>query len=625
MLTAKDIAEKLARQAEQVAKYLLPNGKRMGQEWLVGSLEGEGGGSLKIHLCGAKAGVWCDFASGTDRGDILDLWAKTRGVGLREAIQEASAWLGIREPEFHAHKKREYQRPAKPKCNSLKVQSPVMAYLTQERKLSPEALGAYKIAEAGSEIVFPSLRGGELIAIKYLSLTRENGKKKIRVEAQCEPCLFGWQAIPEDAREVTICEGEIDAMTLWHYGYPSLSVPFGGGKGAKQQWIEYEYDNLVRFDSINLCFDQDKEGQIAAAEIAERLGRHRCKVVQLPCKDANECLQHGFEAKDIQLCFSKARTLDPEALKNASEYLDEVIQQFYPPEGLKLGFKPPWAKSEGKLIFRPSELSIWTGINGHGKSMFLSQLMLHAMEQGEKVCIASMELKPRVLLARMAKQVSANAQPSREYLEAIHAWYQDKLWIFDVTGTAKGEWILDVFRYARQRYGITQYVVDSLMKCGIGEDDYNSQKLFVEKLADFKNEFDVHVHLVAHARKSENEAHMPGKLDVKGTGTITDLTDNAFCVWRNKAKEEENRKAIEEHREPPMEYRSMPDALLICDKSRNGEWEGRIGFFWSDQSFQYLENNFDSPRQFIRFQRKQSNQPAVVNQAMDILNAEVFQ
>lgn len=36
-------------------------------------------------------------------------------------------------------------------------------------------------------------------------------------------------------------------MTFTQLGYDALSVPFGGGKGAKQQWIEYEYHNLDRF------------------------------------------------------------------------------------------------------------------------------------------------------------------------------------------------------------------------------------------------------------------------------------------------------------------------------------------------------------------------------------------
>src|SRR4051794_22452675 len=71
-LNAHDIARLLARSINSLVADLLPAGKREGHEWFVGSIAGEAGHSLGIHLTGAKAGVWSDFATG-DRGDALDL------------------------------------------------------------------------------------------------------------------------------------------------------------------------------------------------------------------------------------------------------------------------------------------------------------------------------------------------------------------------------------------------------------------------------------------------------------------------------------------------------------------------------------------------------------------------
>lgn len=90
------------------------------------------------------------------------------------------------------------------------------------------------------------------------------------------------RGVPEDVREVAITEGEIDAMSLHQLGHPALSVPFGGGKGDKQRWIEYEYPHLERFDTIFLCLDADQPGREAAEDIAERPGRHPCRMVDLP-------------------------------------------------------------------------------------------------------------------------------------------------------------------------------------------------------------------------------------------------------------------------------------------------------------------------------------------------------
>lgn len=370
MMTAKDVSQQLARRAEDIAQHLLPNGTKANNEWRAGSIRGEKGQSLGVHLTGDKAGLWCDFGNGEDKGDLLDLWAATRNITLREAISEASKWLGISQLKF-VSSACNYVKPVLKNIAALTPLSQVMKYLIEERKLLPKVITAYKIGERGRDIVFPFWRNSELILVKYLSVDRApDGKKKISVEKDCEPCLFGWHLIPSNGRSVAICEGEIDAMSLYQLGIAALSVPFGGGKGDKQKWIEYEYDRLSIFDVIFLCFDPDEEGKVAIVELVERLGRHRCRIVGLPYKDPNACLQAGMSKEEMQKCFDNARTLDPEELKNARQFVEEVIKEFYPVEGAMLGYNPPWEKARDKVLFRPDELSIWTGINGHGKSQF---------------------------------------------------------------------------------------------------------------------------------------------------------------------------------------------------------------------------------------------------------------
>ncbi len=90
---ARDLAAALARRAPALAAELLPAGHRAGAEWRCGSLAGERGQSLGVHLFGSRAGVWCDFTTG-ESGDALDLVAAVRFAGhLRDAIEWARAWL----------------------------------------------------------------------------------------------------------------------------------------------------------------------------------------------------------------------------------------------------------------------------------------------------------------------------------------------------------------------------------------------------------------------------------------------------------------------------------------------------------------------------------------------------
>lgn len=198
---------------------------------------------------------------------------------------------------------------------------------------------------------------------------------------------------------------------------------------------------------------------------------------------------------------------------------------FYPKPTDNLGYQTPWQKTKEHVAFRPHELSVWTGINGYGKSQFLGQILLHCMSQSARACIASLEMKPERLLMRLTRQVSAIALPDKTTIEKVHQWFSNKLWLFELVGSAKTERLLEVFLYAHQHYGVDVFLLDSLLKCNIAEDDYNAQKAFIEKLCDFKNAHPCHIHVIAHPRKGIDETTIPGKFDIKGTGSISDLAE----------------------------------------------------------------------------------------------------
>lgn len=581
MNTAKDIAHRLAERAIDVSRYLYPNGKQKNHYWVIGSTEGEPGESLKITLQGDKQGRWIDFAT-DDRGDLLDLWKAQRKISVCEALNEAKQWLGIASPVFYAERPQKYVKPNQ-NIDILSEHSAVAEYLMTQRCLTLITIKTFNISEKNNYIVFPFLKNDTVLMKKYLHIKRENNKKKIFVEPNAQPCLFGWQTIPDHLREITLTEGELDAMSLHQYGIPALSLPFGGGQGDKHRWIDYEFDHLAVFDKIYLCFDNDDVGQQTLTAILDRLGRHRCYTVVLPHKDANACLQHNISKETIAACFSEAKTQDPDELKPAQSYVDHVMNLFYPNDTHMSGYDTPFQKTNERIHFRPNELSIWTGINGHGKSQFLGFLMLHLMRQQARVCIASLEMKPERLLMRLTRQVTATAQPSEALIRQAHDWYSDKLWLFDLVGTAKTDRLLDVFRYARQRYGVDVFLLDSMLKCNIADDDYNAQKAFLEQLCDFKNAHPCHVHVVAHPRKGVDENNIPGKLDIKGSGSISDLADNCFTVWRNKDKH----------------TTSDPDCVWSCHKQRNGEWEGKIALWFDSESFQYIETKTHTARAML--------------------------
>lgn len=603
MMTPKELNQLLAQRVEEVAKMLLPGGKFQAGEWRVGSVEGEKGDSMGVPLKGDKVGMWFDFATG-EGGDLIDLWCVTRNVSLPEALSQIKHFVGVQDPEWKRPKK-SYTVPKKPKCQ--RPGGEAFKWLTETRKLSEDTIQTFQIAVDGDKIILPFKRGPEKDSPMPMCKWRSITSKDTRPTSSGQmPCLFGWQAMPKDARECTICEGEFDAMALRDFGYHALSVPFGGGKGEKQAWIENEFDDLQRFDLIYVCMDADKVGREAAIEIVERLGRDRCRIVNLPAKDANDCLIEGVPREMVQKAFVNSRFLDPAELKDSSEYLQDAIWQLYPeeaPEGTP-EIEIPWQHKRDELAFRMSELALLAGINGHGKTAMAMYLTLNAMRQGVKCCVASMEMPPKRLMANLTRQATGQIKPTKGYINATFDWYREKLWLFDCVGTAKAEKILEVFSYARKRYGIKWFVIDSLMKCGIAEDDYNKQKWFLEALADFKNEHDCFVLMLVHMRKGDAETKPGDKMDIKGTGAITDLPDTVMIGWRNKLKERQ----LEEP-DPDMSaedfdtIQNMPDAILRTVKQRN-HMEGaepKISLWFDRENMQYHAGPNGNAFQFVQY------------------------
>ena len=97
----------------------------------------------------------------------------------------------------------------------------------------------------------------------------------------------------------------------------------------------------------------------------------------------------------------------------------------------------------------------------------LGQVLLSIIKQGGTACIASFETKPENLVDRMLRQATGLRSATDEFSRAVKDWMRGKCWIFDLLGNAKSERLLNVFKYARQRYGIDTFVIDSFMKLDI--------------------------------------------------------------------------------------------------------------------------------------------------------------
>lgn len=316
---------------------------------------------------------------------------------------------------------------------------------------------------------------------------------------------------------------------------------------------------------------------------------------------------------------------------SASEFTDRVIDKFY---GEKANCHPvtPWETLGDRFQMRPGEVTVWVGTNGHGKTLATSQVALHLLVQNYNVCIASFEMKGEATMARMVKQSSGTGQPSVDYIKRFHAWTDDKLWLFDHQGICPPEQLFGVMLHAAEDLGVKHFFVDSMMKVVRGDDDYNGQKDFVNEVCAIAQRTDMHVHLVAHTKKMENELSSPGKFDVKGSSSITDLADNVAIVYRNRKKEAEVVKCLNDSRCKPEELeaaRKNPDAYITWVKQRHYDWEGAIKLYFDvgPQSFKTqqtgLPYQWNPPEQKFVMPRRLIVKEEPVDEVFDSGFAEV--
>lgn len=200
--------------------------------------------------------------------------------------------------------------------------------------------------------------------------------------------------------------------------------------------------------------------------------------------------------------------------------------------------------------FSPGELSVWTGKRGAGKSTLLSQLLLEAVNQGHRVFAYSGELPARQFKLALLQQaagrdgverredtrsgrVSFDVKP--EVAQRVNEWLRQRLFLSDIKreNCHDERQILKIFEYVYRRYGCDVFLVDNIMTAQLKDATalgyWQAQSSFTGRLVAFAKGRGVHVHLVAHPRKTDKRLEAD---DVGGSADITNRADNVLKVER---------------------------------------------------------------------------------------------
>jgi len=470
---------------------------------------------------------------------------------------------------FYAHKPPTYK---KPQSTAKKPETQVVQYL-KERGFSEETIKYFKIGQHnGATAMLPYFKNGELTNVKY----RNIADKKMWTEKDAEPVLFNRDNITTN--ELIITEGEYDCMALHEYGIEAVSVPNGVNDF---RWLENEWEWIGKFQTVYICFDSDTAGSKGSIELSQRLGEWRCRSVQFPKKDANDCLKNSIPKSEVVDCIAMAKDFTPSMLVSPDEFTEQIIESFNNPE--KENGRSTGLDNLDKILggWRDSELTIWSGRNSSGKSTLLNQIFLRLAETNTKGCIASFEMPVVRYLGWMVRQYTGKAYPEAWQVKEFTSWLSGRIYILNSLDSLTPAVILDNFEYASRRYGVKHFLIDSLMKVRfLGKEELKEHKFFINQLTSFAHKFKCHVHLVAHPRKGGRDSDRPGKVDIMGTGDITNLADNVLIMHRPDEEEKEAGNANQA---------IVPDAILYVKKNRVKGTEGSLKLHFDAQTKKFYE------------------------------------
>lgn len=251
--------------------------------------------------------------------------------------------------------------------------------------------------------------------------------------------------------------------------------------------------------------------------------------------------------------------------------LVERMREFFKPKPFP--FTIDWMKGKDLydgFYFRDFEVTLWSGISGHGKTTMLATVMVSLLADRVPIFVSSLEIRAEKLcelLTQLVYAESATEEQSIKFLKEFGTLFS----FFDKTGMMTRDSLFMMMRAAHRKYGARHFFIDSLMRISGLAEDYPAQGEFVTDLQSFAKEIGGHVHLVAHPKKTDENLRM-GKMDVKGSSDLVNNADNVVTVRRNNEK----RKLHEAGKLTSEKEAEIHDAEFAVEKQRETGWEGVI-------------------------------------------------
>ena len=427
-----------------------------------------------------------------------------------------------------------------------------------DRKIKLETCRRYgvSVAKEGSMITDHMYKyydkDGSHVASKYRS-TRE---KKFWSEGSLSNAgLFGQNIFNQGGKYITVCEGELDAMSAYELlgsKWPVVSIKNGSQAALKN--CKQSFDYLNKFDTVVLCFDNDSAGRDAQQAVAKLFEPNKCKVMNLEMKDANEYIKTGQREKFVQAWWN-SRTYTPAGIINLADLGASLYE-----EDINETCSYPWPKMNEKTYgMRTGELVTFCSGAGMGKSSIMRELMHHVMNNtSDNIGVLALEENTKNTAFNIMS-VEANARLYiREIREQftpaqLQEWEKKtigtgRFFAFDHFGSIENDEILNRIRYMAKALDTKWVILDHLSILVSGQEDNGDERksidILMTKLRSLVEETQIGLLLVSHLRRPAGDrGHEDGReislSHLRGSASIAHLSDAVIALERNQQADDE--------------------------------------------------------------------------------------